>query len=131
MISNNQWAQEKEAVFLLRAGQPRSETNRPITCPGDRRRTFDTSSDICMSHHATLPRCEVIDSTRPNCRVYQKPSLTTNKATVAKLKEYQEKLEPIKRQYEEKYGPLFAANNEANKWKWIKSPWPWENEEDD
>lgn len=54
-----------------------------------------------------------------------------DKATVAKLKEYQEKLEPIKQQYEEKYGPLFAANNEANKWKWIKSPWPWENEEDD
>ena len=69
---------EKEAVFLLYTGQPRSETNRTITCPGDHRRIFDTSSDTCMSHHATRPRFEVIDSTRPNCRVYQKPSFTTN-----------------------------------------------------
>lgn len=52
-------------------------------------------------------------------------------ATIQKLKEYQAKLEPLKKEYEEKYGPLFASNNRANKWKWIKSPWPWENEEVD
>lgn len=51
--------------------------------------------------------------------------------TLAKLEEYKEQIKPIRRQYEEKYGPLFASNNEANKWKWVKSPWPWENEEDD
>lgn len=50
--------------------------------------------------------------------------------TLAKLEEYKEILAPIRRQFEEKYGPLKASNNSTNKWKWIKDPWPWDCEED-
>ena len=54
-----------------------------------------------------------------------------DRETLMKLEEYQRKLEPIVKLYEEKYGPLFASNNDTNKWRWVKSPWPWETEEDD
>ncbi|MGN0489871.1 MAG: spore coat protein CotJB [Ruminococcus sp.] len=54
-----------------------------------------------------------------------------DKATIAKIEELTEKLTPIRKDFEDRYGPLFAENNNKNKWKWIKSPWPWETEEDD
>lgn len=54
-----------------------------------------------------------------------------DRATIAKMEEFSQKLKPIKEAYEEKYGPLFADDNERNKWKWVKSPWPWEKEECD
>jgi spore coat protein JB len=53
-----------------------------------------------------------------------------DKATIAKIDELSAKLAPITQAYEEKYGPLFADNNEKNQWKWIKAPWPWETQED-
>lgn len=59
-------------------GGPSSEVNRTVACPDDHRRIFYTSSHFCMSHHATLPQFLVMYSTRPNCRVYQKASFTTN-----------------------------------------------------
>lgn len=54
-----------------------------------------------------------------------------DKETLEKIKEYREQLRPIKRTFEEKYGPLFANNCCKNRWKWVNTPWPWENEEDD
>ena len=50
--------------------------------------------------------------------------------TVKKLSEYNDEAEKLRKIYEEKYGPLKAADNSANRWKWIKAPWPWENEEE-
>ncbi len=51
-----------------------------------------------------------------------------DKGTIKKMEEYKQELKPIMKEYEEKYGPLFADNGANNKWKWINTPWPWEIE---
>ena len=39
-----------------------------------------------------------------------------------------EKAMKLTDEYQEKFGPLTAqANMSADEWKWLKSPWPWEN----
>lgn len=50
--------------------------------------------------------------------------------TVKKLEEYTEKASKLKKEFEEKFGPLTSSQNNSNRWKWIKAPWPWETEED-
>lgn len=38
-------------------------------------------------------------------------------------------LVPLRRQYEQLYGPLTSYASEpitGNKWRWIDDPWPWE-----
>ena len=37
-------------------------------------------------------------------------------------------LEELTERYEEKYGPLTIYSNNASKWDWVSSPWPWESE---
>jgi spore coat protein JB len=49
--------------------------------------------------------------------------------TIKKMNEYKEKSESLRETYESKYGPLTTNDTMKNKWKWINSPWPWENEE--
>lgn len=39
-----------------------------------------------------------------------------------------EKAEYLRREYEQKYGPLTANANRTDSWDWIESPWPWECE---
>ena len=51
--------------------------------------------------------------------------------TIAKIKDLADMLEPLRKTFEAKYGPLFDNNTEGNKWMWINNPWPWENEEVD
>ena len=34
----------------------------------------------------------------------------------------------LRKEFEEKYGPLTANGNQGCDWKWIESPWPWECE---
>lgn len=50
--------------------------------------------------------------------------------TIRKMNEYTEKLDSLKKTYEDKFGPL-TKGTAKNSWKWIKSPWPWESEEVD
>ncbi len=50
--------------------------------------------------------------------------------TVAKMKAFREKAEPLIEDFEKKYGPLTKNANSKNNWSWIKAPWPWESEED-
>lgn len=39
-----------------------------------------------------------------------------------------EKLEQLKEEYQKCFGPLTANQNHSEtEWKWIQSPWPWEN----
>lgn len=48
-----------------------------------------------------------------------------------KLVEYENKSRELRAQYEEKYGPIIFSNSPDNRMKWIKSPWPWDlNEEE-
>ncbi len=46
--------------------------------------------------------------------------------TIEKIKEYEEKLKPLKEQYEKKYGLLTKKNDNSEKWTWVNDPWPWE-----
>ena len=55
----------------------------------------------------------------------------TDSETIAMLNEYTAKMNSLRKTYEEKFGPLTADDTQKNKWKWIKNPWPWDNEEDD
>ena len=50
--------------------------------------------------------------------------------TLEKVEKYQLLLQPLKEEYEAKYGPLTKSANDDNSWAWIKGPWPWESEED-
>lgn len=49
--------------------------------------------------------------------------------TLMKIRELEDKYVPLRAKYEEMYGPLTVNENKTNRWCWIKSPWPWENEE--
>ncbi len=51
--------------------------------------------------------------------------------TLEKMKEYRNAAKPLIKEYEEKFGPLTKNMTNTNNWRWIKSPWPWENEEDE
>ncbi len=47
-----------------------------------------------------------------------------------KLDEYEKKSTALRKEFEEKYGPLTSMQKEGNRWAWICDPWPWDNEED-
>lgn len=45
------------------------------------------------------------------------------------LSAYESKGELLRREYEDKYGPLTCMNENGNRWAWISDPWPWDNME--
>lgn len=47
-------------------------------------------------------------------------------AAISKLKEYVEKSNTLRREFEENFGPLKARSSEGNRWAWISNPWPWD-----
>ena len=46
-----------------------------------------------------------------------------------KREQYSNELAPLIMSYEQKYGPLRINEAAANKWSWVKDPWPWDMEE--
>lgn len=52
-----------------------------------------------------------------------------NEGISKKLNEFQVKSNMLKREYEEKFGPIQMGEMNANRWAWIAGPWPWECEE--
>lgn len=54
-----------------------------------------------------------------------------DRRTLLKINELTEAMLPIREAYEKAYGPLLPDDGGTNKWKWVKSPWPWEKEEND
>lgn len=44
--------------------------------------------------------------------------------------EYSKVLAELVAQYETAYGPINENPHEANRWAWIASPWPWENDKE-
>ena len=47
-----------------------------------------------------------------------------------KLDEYEKKSTALRKEFEEKYGPLTSMQKEGNRWAWNCDPWTWVNEED-
>lgn len=48
----------------------------------------------------------------------------------AKLKEYLAKSDALRKEYEEKFGPIQAKRENSNRWAWISNPWPWDSNEE-
>lgn len=49
-----------------------------------------------------------------------------DKKMLGYFKEFVVKSKELKHEYNEKYGPLMAADNTADTWEWISNPWPWD-----
>ncbi len=50
-----------------------------------------------------------------------------DKEALALYQDVADEAEVARAEYEEKYGPLKAANAATDcEWLWIKNPWPWE-----
>lgn len=49
-----------------------------------------------------------------------------NNAAAAKLDENIAKSNKLRKEFEDKYGPLNAMNKNADRWAWIANPWPWD-----
>lgn len=45
-----------------------------------------------------------------------------------KREEYVTRLQPLIKEYEEKFGPLTKCDSESNTWNWVKDPWSWDTE---
>lgn len=45
------------------------------------------------------------------------------------LAKYEAKGSDVRREFEEKFGPLTVMNENGNRWAWIADPWPWDNQE--
>lgn len=54
-----------------------------------------------------------------------------DKKILEKMRGYKEELIPLVADYEKKYGPLTKNVSNSNHWRWIKSPWPWESEDEE
>ncbi len=44
-----------------------------------------------------------------------------------KLEDYNTKSSVLRREFEEKYGPIIARQQNGNNYGWIADPWPWDN----
>lgn len=55
-----------------------------------------------------------------------------NNETVAKkIEEYRTKSNLLKKEYEERFGPLQSTSENGNRWAWIANPWPWDATKED
>ena len=53
-----------------------------------------------------------------------------NEEVANKLDSYRTKSNELRKQYEEKFGPISPSNKDGNQWAWISNPWPWDNSEE-
>ncbi len=51
-----------------------------------------------------------------------------NSEASKKLDEYRERARMLRKEYEEKFGPIGETPQNTSRWAWISDPWPWEKE---
>ena len=51
-----------------------------------------------------------------------------NEEAIRKFEQLKNKTKKLIDEYESKYAPIIEPVNEKNRFSWISSPWPWENE---
>ena len=49
-----------------------------------------------------------------------------NKQIAQKLDEFAAKSNMLKKEYEERFGPITPGEQGGNRWAWIANPWPWD-----
>lgn len=64
-----------------------------------------------------LVETELFLDTHPDCQA----AMTHYKAIV-------EELAAATAEYQNMYGPLIARETVGDRWSWVDSPWPWQNE---
>ena len=53
-----------------------------------------------------------------------------SRAIAEKIRDYEMKSRALRKEYEEKYGPITPRDENGNRWAWIAGPWPWEIKEE-
>ena len=51
-----------------------------------------------------------------------------NDEAARKLEEYRMRAQKLRKEFEEKYGPIGETTQNTSRWAWISDPWPWEKE---
>ncbi|WP_369297982.1 spore coat protein CotJB [uncultured Neglectibacter sp.] len=51
-----------------------------------------------------------------------------NSEASKKLDECRERARMLRKEYEEKFGPIGETPQNTSRWAWISDPWPWEKE---
>ena len=51
-----------------------------------------------------------------------------NNEAAEKLEEYRRRAGKLRKEFEEKYGPIGETTQNTSRWAWISDPWPWEKE---
>ena len=54
-----------------------------------------------------------------------------DKQMAERLEEFAAKSAALRREYEQKYGPLTPGDQGGNRWAWIANPWPWDRAEEE
>ena len=81
-----------------------------------------------MGREALMRKIQALSFAKVEAELY----LDTHPADSEMLKkreQYSNELAPLVMSYEQKYGPLRINEAAANKWSWVKDPWPWDMEE--
>jgi spore coat protein JB len=83
---------------------------------------------IAVNKEALMSRIQQIEFMAVELNLY----LDTHPNDCRALMEYNfytQQLNMLKKYYEQMYGPItgFGGSPSYGRWKWIDSPWPWEN----
>lgn len=83
-----------------------------------------------MNRQELLRRISATDFTMWELRIFLDTHPTDQQA-LRRYEQYKKKRQALVKEYEDCYGPLSVTTNSSEtKWKWISSPWPWENEKE-
>lgn len=79
-----------------------------------------------MNREAMLKRVQVADFALYEARLFL-DTHPTDKTALEYYKKHMAQAQAAKKEYEAKFGPLQAEDNDSGTWDWISDPWPWEN----
>lgn len=74
-----------------------------------------------------LKRIAAVDFAIIELHLYM-DSHPNDRDAAAKTDEYAVKSKALRKEFEDKYGPLTSLQMDSNRWAWISDPWPWDNE---
>lgn len=75
-----------------------------------------------------MKRIAMLDFALVELHLYM-DSHPNDKEIAKKFDSYKTKSKDLRKEYEEKYGPIQARSTDANSWAWISNPWPWDIQE--